>query len=423
MQAAKNHSLRVAAALVAEFWDHGWLIIALAQLGALVPAGLLFGLSKSVPQFPLLHGTEEGALIYFVLYWMVVAGLVGALLGVLGNPRLRYTRPASSGLLVGVPMACAAATIFGQFALVVGFENLLFGAGWPVWGPALVAAVLVAGSQTLLWSTSNSRTARSLAFLLGGICVAYAIAKAAPTRRFVASGLLFDISPGRAAVLAAVLLACFAGGTAGFAWLRHGSGLDFGRCVDRLRAGFRRLVGNRMQPFASRNRAQWWLEFWERGYILPLVGMGIGISLLVLATFAPVDETIGALEGAASLPALFVVPLMLIGLVWGNRSRTLDFGNFGGSRPSTDTEIATAILKSATTGLIVYGLAAGGFSIAAVFLLLRHESADVVFYLLRRVSPVEHFGPWCLGLLAAWSVVGLIASLAAAGRRVLIVAC
>ena len=157
----------------------------------------------------------------------------------LGQSKQRYARPASSLLLFAVPMACAMLTMFVEYSLVTIAVDLLFHADLPLLGPGLLAVVLIALFQAILWSTSNSLGVRWLTFLAAAIALVYGTLYWAPLDAPLWGGALYRVGgPQALAFVLAASVSC-AAGTAGFAWLRHGSGFNLRRIADTLSRSFR----------------------------------------------------------------------------------------------------------------------------------------------------------------------------------------
>src|SRR6185369_226995 len=166
-------NLQITAALAWEFWANGWRGMILAPLGAMALPGLIYGLLSWE------HGVQPGDagvgnVLNFGFYWIALVMLGASVYAALGNPALRYTLPASSLTLVVVPMACAMLTLFAEYVVVALTLNALFDAGWAIWGPGLMAAILIAWCQAVYWTTSKSG---ALQFLCGlASCVPLALA-------------------------------------------------------------------------------------------------------------------------------------------------------------------------------------------------------------------------------------------------------
>ena len=63
-------------------------------------------------------------------------------------------------------MACCMLTMFVQYAIVTAIVNKQFSVEWPIVGPGLLAAVLIAWCHAVFWATSNSLPLRLIVLLL-----------------------------------------------------------------------------------------------------------------------------------------------------------------------------------------------------------------------------------------------------------------
>jgi len=411
MSHPRSHSARVAGALVWEFWARGWRGFLLTQTIILLVQVLIYTLMSWEMRFQI-RDTLAGERFYFFLYWPTVVWLGSAILWTLGSPKFRYTLPASSLLLVATPMACAMLAMVLQYAIAAVIVSALFGAQWPILGPAVLAAVIIAWCQVILWSTSNSLSISALVCL---ICL-LAIARWGPSYAYgltPTAGFLqnFDDRHGWSFALAA--LASVAVGTAGFARLRHGAIIDLQRIVDELHERFHFLRAPRAKPFSSPAAAQFWLEWRERGYLLPLGATLFGIPALVLAWCQPLSAVSNG-DLTAGLLVLTIAPLAAIGFFWGSRSSNLEFRTFGGSRPLSDGQLASAVLKSVTLSLILSAVIWTAFMILVGII----GSARLGAFKMSQPADLTVFlAGTTIVALAAWSAIGLIASVSLAGKK------
>ena len=417
MHRAPSHSRKIATMLAWEFWARGWQGIVLAPLGALVLPSLIFGTMSWQYSTPF-RDTEVGNLLQFSFYWMTLILLGPTILTALGNPKLRYTLPASSFLLVAAPMACAMATAFVQYAIVATSMNALFDVGWSIWGPGLLAAVLVAWYQAVLWSISSSVGLQVLACSVSSAPLLVAIKVWGPPDGPMMA-VLSSVGTWHILLFAVAATVCFGVGTLGFAKVRSGAGFDVKSIVDVLsRVVFFPRRSHR-RPFSSPTSAQFWLEWTERGFALPVGTALIGLVLLVLAFFVPAKDGSDFL-GAFSVFVL--APLSVIGMFFGSRSSRGEFGNFNGSRPLSDRQLAGAILKSSTLSLISSAVIWAVFLALVVWVVGEHRETSKLYRAIQHVLPGALAARIVLGAVVVWSTVGLLTSLTLSGRRVLGVA-
>jgi len=109
----------------------------------------------------------------------------------------------------------------------------------------------------------------------------------------------------------------------------------------------------------------------------------------------------------------------LVGFFLGSRSENGLFGNFNGSRPLTDGQIANAVLISVTVGVLSSALIWAGV-MAAVWLILGQaiDLSSLPSTIKLLIGSVRLLGLAILGIGAIWGAVGLMTSLILAGRKV-----
>ncbi len=408
MHRTSSSNVRIAAALVWEFCTLGWLGIVLAPLGALVLPSLILGMLTWEYRAPI-RDQEVGNLLRSSFYWISVLFLGMPVFVALGNPARRYALPASSLVLVAVPMCCAMATIFVEYALVAMFLNTCFDAGWPILGPGLLACILIAWCQAVLWWHTVLGMVSFLPLLL-------AIKLWGPEGSLTAQ--FGDVNGWHIFSFGVAAIVCVVVGAFGFSKRRHGSDIDIQRIIDWLGERFRHWTTARWAPFSSPTSAQFWLEWTERGYVLPLVVACLGFAVLCLAWFIPLDEQTDFVRGSS---ALVLTPLLVIGMFWGLRNPQGDFGSFNGTRPLSDGQIANAILKSSTLGLLASAAIWAALMVLVFFSVGDHAEASRVYQVIEQLGVDVVLARVALGAAALWCVVGFVTSLALAGKKAFLV--
>jgi hypothetical protein len=415
-----NPTRQVVTALAWEFWAGGWRALLGVQLLLLLMPGFVHSLIPDDRDWSRFRAGESNELFYFVFFWPTVICLGIAVLAAAGNPRQRYARPTSSLLLVAVPMACGMVTMFAQYGLVALMVQTYFNAKYPILASGMLAALVIAVCQAVLWSTSNAQGLRMVAGTTSCATLIYCTARWAPLYDPSLHRDLYHIAELQIVGFLLATGVCVGLGTWGFGRLRHGSVIGFKRIIEWLSERYRRWQSQCTTPIASPWAALCSLEWAERGYALPMATTLIGLFSLPLAShLSAIGSPKNASESGLLLSTLFALPLLLIGFFWGSRSATFEFGHFGGSRPVSDRQIAGAVLRSATCGMFVSA------TIWVVFMILdlRIFALHVGPGFFSGFQPRERFGVWCLTVLSIWSSVSLVTSLALAGRRALIVAC
>jgi hypothetical protein len=172
-------------------------------------------------------------------------------------------------------------------------------------------------------------------------------------------------------------------------------------------------------PYSSPQAAQFWLEWRERGWVLPAVIAALGVGAIVLASCVPAKEIAGGTPieiAAGGSFFVFIAVLFVIGFFWGCRSSTFEFRAFKGSRPLSDRQIAAAVLKSVTVGLISTALVWAAF-MAVVVRIVAVRQGTGAFHGVRLIDVAEFVGRVAANALVLWSFVGFITSLALAGKK------
>ena len=412
MKPAAGHHRQIAATLAWEFWACGWAWIVSAPLLAMSLPCLIF-VAITWPERSFRVG-ELGDSFQFPLYWTSLIMLGPSVISALGKPQHRYTLPASNSLIVSTLMACAMATLFVQYAVIALSLNALFDLDWPVLGPSLLAAVLVAWCHAMLWSTSNSTGLQVLASAVDRPTVGDCN-RGVGTARQVDPGFSFQRGP----------LAIFA--------IRRGCGHLCRRGHVRLRQGSRgRRVRLRPIDRLASPRLHSAKQIATRSFFLAsagstLAGMdparpgpagwncGVGLVLLIIALIVPAKE---GPDFASAFSAFFLAPLSVIGLFFGSRSALGEFGNFNGSRPLSDSKLSGAILKSFTLSLISSAVVWLAFFVLVNVIVVDRRVTSDITHAVRTTGVPALTARIVLCALAVWSGVGLVTALTLAGRRV-----
>ena len=129
------------------------------------------------------------------------------------------------------------------------------------------------------------------------------------------------VGPWQFLLFAVATVICVAVGTFGFAKVRAGAGFDVGPFIDWLSRVCILQSKSQLAPFSSPARAQLWLEWTERGRVLPAGTAVFGLVLLIVAFFVPAKD---GPDFASAFWVFFVAPLGVIGIYFGSRSKTGD---------------------------------------------------------------------------------------------------
>jgi hypothetical protein len=339
-----------------------------------------------------------------------------AVFSALGATARLYTYPIRTASLVLVLMLQAMVAIAGELVLSTGLLNLAFGLRWPLWGPALFAAVLSAAVLAIVWLFEKSGwviLAMTLTVTVLGLWLKWHDGPVfgTPTRTWSV------VTPGDLLTLGLTTLAAYAVAVVGVARNRCGQpplSLGFVAWFKRTFATTTPPVGRR---FRTPAQAQLWFEWRKKGWAIPAtVTMGLVVGLAVWLIASRKAEAI--YEGLVAAGALISLVGLLTGFLLGqvgSRDPDLQIGQFLATRPVTSTEMARTILKCEATGLIIAWM----IWATSFFALGETLRALEVTFPLRLPAPL---GWWYFPatLVGPWAAMGLSTPLFLTGRKGLV---
>jgi len=362
-----------------------------------------------------LDPTEKSQIMMHIVMVQINVLLFGIFVfGAIGAPSRLYALPISTSSLVALQLLQGMLAVAAELVLSTMLLNATFGLGWPLWGPALFAAVAAATILALLWLTEKSAWVLVAIGLVGSVLGLWLKSHYGPTfsppSRYWAVVTPVDVLT----LILATLLAYWIG-VAGVSRNRCGEPpLSVG-----LIAWFERVFAGTPQAgraFHTPAEAQLWFEWRKKGLALPaMVVMGLvmghGIWLLVSR------ESKALYEGLVGSGALLVLGGLLGGFIFGNvgrRDSDLQFGHFLATRPIPTPEMARSILKCAAKGLLIAWIiwAVAFFAVSALLWSLG------VRFPLAMPAPL---GWWYLPatLVGAWAAIGVLTPVTLAGRQTL----
>ncbi|HEX4070348.1 MAG TPA: hypothetical protein VHX68_04245, partial [Planctomycetaceae bacterium] len=324
-----------------------------------------------------------------------------------------YTYPIRTASLVLVLMLQAMVAIAAELVLSTALLNLAFGLQWPLWGPALFAAVLSAAFLAVLWLFEKSGwvvPAMALTVTVLGLWFKWHDGPVfgTPTR------IWSVVTPGDVLTLGLTTVAAYAVAVVGIARNRCGQpplSLGFVAWFKRTFSATTSPIG---RPFRTPSQAQLWFERRKKGWAIPAtVTIGLVVGLLVWLIASRKAEALyeGLLAAGGLISIVGLLTGFLLGQV-GSRETDLQIGQFLATRPVTSTEMARTILKCEATGLII------AWTIwAASFLALAETlRALQVTFPMRLLAPL---GWWYFPatLVGPWAAMGLSTPLFLTGRK------
>lgn len=408
-------------ALSWEYWRRGtyWYVpgCALVVVGLMAPFYAVLSDEANVRAY-LNH------VIFPAIYW---AAIVMVLI-TYKLPRRLYTLPIRSSTLAGCTLANGAlATAMAYLLVALGF-NILFDAGWPLWGPAWWAVVVYTAFQTATWSSGRGGSGFLALVLLASFVVPPCLfhqlvprvshTRAAPPVWPTISALELAIS---AVVVVGFYLAAVyfvARDRCGEAWSL--ASLSPGRWAKRaedhvpVRADAIKEFAPR--SFRSPHAAQFWMEWRSKGrYVLMAV-----IAVLALMWGIALLNGLDVYMVSAmwkSFTFMLVLTSPIAGAYLGHRSERFDLKPFLATRPLGDGDLARIVLRHSAMvcgmGTIIW-LVGVTLTLAVVghtSELLPTLHGETPHVLLEALLPVLIFG----GML--WTFVGLGVALTMARGR------
>ena len=276
-----------------------------------------------------------------------------------------YTLPVPVSTLVVwrmIPgMILIALQTFGSIFML----NAVFGLHWQVWGPTLLAPVALVMVQATLWYSQKSD------LLPFGICIPGVILGfwyksrwgpvfQLPTHAWV------SVTPLEIATMLVFVVVSYYVATVGVARSRCGETMGSVGILAWLEVLNLRLEN--VGPLMARNsqagpghrfqtpaEAQFWCEWQKKGWLLPgIVTFGWigGISIWVVFSRDPVLLAEGLIGSGGILAFVGLMGGLVVGN-YGTSDSSCAMGHFTATRPLTNRELATSILKVAAWSVLI----------------------------------------------------------------------
>ena len=384
-----------------------WSLLAFALAANLMPAMLITGLRLSGA----LESDNPSMLVMQVVLVQINMLVFGcALFDALGQPSRLYAMPIPTTSLVAWQMLPAMAVMALESLASTAWLNAVFGLGWPLWGPALFAAVGVVAIQTALWSTEKSAW-MPLAIALPAALLGFWYKSRFGSPFSMPTHPWDNVTPSEILSLLAFAGLSYWLAVVGVARRRCGEPLPSLGIV----AWFERVLDPPPDvgaPFAATVQAQFWYEWRRKGWAMPftvVLGMAFGLGIWVLFVRELKDLFEGFVTGGVMLSLMGFMGLFL-GMV-GPNDQTFEMGHFLATRPLTNIEYSRTILKVlAKSVLIAWGIWAVPFLILLAVLSANHAVPSVEI--------LSDLGAWYFPatLLGSWTITAVMASMSMTGR-------
>jgi hypothetical protein len=393
-----------------EILSRGRWNLVLSTLGAnVLPALILLALRHEGPV-----GSQDPSMLIMHIVVMLnnVLFFGTALLVAQGRISQLYTYPLRTSAMVAWRLLPAMVIIALQMVVSIATLNVLFDLSWPIWGPAMMAAVAIAAAQAAVWLTEKSTH-----WSIAALTIVGAVFGLWFRSRY--GGMLSDpthywqqVTPADAFAMLAMAATAYWIAVVAVARNRRGDpplSLGF---IDWLERTFNSApaVDKRLDtPF----RAQCWFEWQRKGWVMPLgviFGLAAGLIAWLLASRRAEDLFLGLLLGGGVLWFFGFIG----GLIFGNagpNDSNYTMGHFMAARPMSDVDMARAILRTAFKSLflawsiwaLAFVVVCGCLAASGYGSVLKYPNEVSRWHL-----PATFFGPWM--------VASTLISLGLAGR-------
>jgi hypothetical protein len=311
-----------------------------------------------------------GRFLHVILFTIFVpmATIYASLLA--GEPKQRFTLPATAWSLVGWPYLNGVMAVAVSYLLLAFFANGVFQAGWPLLKPIAIACCIFVISHAISWALAVGEKWHFLVSMLLSVVCSVAVFWAYEGTVFESKAPLWESFY---ALEVAVLLLLTSGGyllaVASFSLARQGRAIAL---ADIALAAFERLDFRRgtTRTYASGCDAQAWMEWTRKGYC---TAVGAGLTAFAVCIWFATGylnelDTV-AVIGVFTVMGVFATPF--VGMFLGHQGERFNINEFVAVRPLADAKLADLILvniaKSQLLGWIVWWLGMG-LAIGCAFL-------------------------------------------------------
>lgn len=327
-----------------------WSLVASALGAAIIPVIAMILLKNADA---LDHAGKELEVLHYVWIHCECLVLIAATVSSRSRIKRLYSLPISTPSLVFwrlIPASVASALAFTAIAVAI---NSMFAVDWPILGPALFVGVATATVQTTIWLGGHSPLLQVIVMTLAAAPLSFWLkSHYGPT---IGQPVVYwrTVTPLDGMTILAWSVLSYYVAVAAVARDRRGDAPNFAR----LRAWFDAWEARRqisMSVPATPLRAQFWYEWTQKGFILPVIVAFFTLIFLPFWVWSGArPETLR--EGLEGIGYGLGVACLIIGLVFGACGRSDSdprLGGFLASRPLSDASFALSILR--TTGRSVF---------------------------------------------------------------------
>ena len=389
-------------------WRGRWGLPA-AVLGAnLLPAILLAALRY---EGAVDSGDPSQIVIHIALVQINMFIFAAAVFVAQGQPSRLYAFPVPTSALVAWHLLPAMAVVAIESLVSTAVLNAAFDMDWPLWGPALFVAVMLASVQAAVWLTEKSAW---VVVALGAVATVpalwfksrYGATFSQPSRYWM------EVTPAEILTMLVFAVLAYFTGVVAVARNRRGEALlslGIVAWLDRLFDSAPDLGLH----FRTPAQAQLWFEWRHKGWAMP--GTVVFCSLFGFVAWLIFSRDAGDLfHGFVVGGGLLSAFGLIGGLIMGNsgpQDSNFEIGSFLATRPMTNTQLARTILKTAAKSALVAWII-WAMAFLALYLLLL--ACDLV----PQTTIPKELGWWYFPAtaLGPWIVLSLAASIGLTGR-------
>ncbi len=314
--------------------------LAANALPAIVLAALHFqeGLSPREPSTVQIH---------YMMMQLNMFMFGATVFAVQGSPSRLYALPVTTATIVAWHLLPAMVVMVFESVLSTVALNAIFDLGWPLWGPALFLAVMLAGINAAIWLTEKSAwTVLAIALVAAAFGFWFKSRFGplfSPPQR-----LWTELTAPEVFTMAVAGLLAYAVGVLGVRGIaapivgpKSGSSPgSIGCSTLRPRLG---------APFSSPLAAQFWFEWRRKGWMMPasvVLLLTFGLAIWLIFSRDPLALMGGVVAGGGILSLLGFVGGVLVGNC-GPNDANYEMGQFLATRPMMSSDMARTLLKTA----------------------------------------------------------------------------
>ena len=346
-----------------------------------------------------------------------------------GFPAHLYLKPTWTWVLVGWQMLLPAVTVALLYLVSVGCARILLGITWPILGPMLLLAAAVACTQAIFWSMVGFQVLRfGICLLVLTVLNMWQFTRYGPLQGYAnisrLTGMWTELTSSELLTMVSCLAAAYIVAVIGVARDRRGDCVgwpgfwkSFGRASDLLR--------RKQRSFNCPAAAQFWREWHEKDWLLP-VASAICVGGVILLDASGIHNTQDTITAFVGLFYIALAVPFFAGFVFGQCGRKSKIDVFKATLPVNNARLSAMILRPGAASLLaafaIY-IAAAALMIGWFFMVGEGETVTQELHSNAFVNDIhEVFGDQnalllaAVGVVIAWVLVGIGASITFAGR-------